>query len=111
MITHLKMGIWLHCTILVNPPSAFESYIAAEKPVLPVGGEIFRTCPGRPWGPPSLLCNGYRVFPGGRGGRGAGLTPHPYLVARVLEKSKAIPLLILRTCVTYKKGGNLPTIP
>ena len=28
------------------------------------GGEIFRTCPDRPWGPPSLLYNGYRVFPG-----------------------------------------------
>jgi hypothetical protein len=27
-------------------------------------GEIFRTRPGRPWGPPSLLYNGYRVsFP------------------------------------------------
>ena len=27
-------------------------------------GEIFRTCPDRPWGPPSLMYNGYRVFPG-----------------------------------------------
>ena len=25
---------------------------------------MFRTCPDRPWGPPSLLQNGYRVFPG-----------------------------------------------
>jgi hypothetical protein len=32
----------------------------------PDGGEIFRTCPDRPWVPPSLLYNGYRVFPGGR---------------------------------------------
>jgi len=31
----------------------------------PGGGEIFRICPDRPWGPPSLLYNGYRVFPGG----------------------------------------------
>ena len=30
------------------------------------GGEIFRTCPDRPWGPPRLLYNGYRVFPGGK---------------------------------------------
>jgi len=30
------------------------------------GGEIFRTCPDRPWGPPSLLYNEYRVFPGGK---------------------------------------------
>jgi len=29
-------------------------------------GEIFRTCPDRPWGPPSLLYNVYRVFPGGK---------------------------------------------
>jgi hypothetical protein len=27
---------------------------------------IFRTHPDRPWGPPSLLYNGYRVFPGGK---------------------------------------------
>jgi len=27
------------------------------------GGEIFRTCPDRPRGPPNLLYNGYRVFP------------------------------------------------
>jgi hypothetical protein len=31
----------------------------------PAGGEIFRNHPDRPWGPPSLLYNGYRVsFPG-----------------------------------------------
>jgi hypothetical protein len=31
----------------------------------PGGDEISRTCPDRPWGPPSLLYNGYRVFAGG----------------------------------------------
>ena len=30
------------------------------------GGEILRTRPYWPWGPPSLLYNGYRVFPGGK---------------------------------------------
>jgi hypothetical protein len=42
------------------------------------GGEIFRTCPDRPWGPHSLMYNGYRVFPGGkvRRGRDAGPSPH-----------------------------------
>ena len=41
-------------------------------------GEIFRR-PDRPWGPPSLLYNGYRVFPGGkvRPGRAADHSP-PY---------------------------------
>ena len=29
------------------------------------GGEILRTFPDRPWGLPSLLYNGYRVFPRG----------------------------------------------
>jgi hypothetical protein len=32
----------------------------------PGGGEIFRTCPDRPWNPPSVLYNGYRDFPGGK---------------------------------------------
>jgi len=32
----------------------------------PSEGEVFRTCPDRPWGPPSLLCNGYQVFPGSK---------------------------------------------
>ena len=30
------------------------------------GARYFRTCADRPWGPPSLLYNGYRVFPGGK---------------------------------------------
>jgi hypothetical protein len=32
----------------------------------PGGCEIFRTCPDRPWGLPSLLYNDYRVFPVGK---------------------------------------------
>ena len=27
-----------------------------------VGGEVFRTRPDRPWGPPSLFCYGRRAF-------------------------------------------------
>ena len=30
------------------------------------GGDIFRTRPDLPWGPPSLLYNEYRVFTGGK---------------------------------------------
>jgi len=30
------------------------------------GGVRFTARPDRPWGPPSLLYNGYRVFPGGK---------------------------------------------
>jgi len=36
-----------------------------------------------------------------------GLTPHPHLVLKVLEKSRAIPLLTLRACMACKKGENL----
>jgi len=43
----------------------------------PGGGEIFRTCPDRPWGPPSLLYNGYRVFPGGKERPGRDADPSP----------------------------------
>ena len=32
----------------------------------PEGGEIFRSCPDRPWDLPSPLYNGYQVFPGGK---------------------------------------------
>jgi len=43
----------------------------------PGKGEIFRTSPDRPLGPPSLSYNGYRVFPGGknRPGRDADTSP------------------------------------
>jgi len=35
----------------------------------PGGGKIFRTRPDRPWCPPNLLYNGYRVFPGDKAAR------------------------------------------
>ena len=43
----------------------------------PGGGEIFRTCPDRPCRPPSLLYNGYRVFPGGKERAGRDADPSP----------------------------------
>jgi len=51
---------------------------------IPVETRFFAR-PDRPWGPPSLLYNGCRVFPGVRGGRGVGLTPTPSS-AEVLER-------------------------
>ena len=58
---------------------------------IPVGGEIFRTCPGRPLGPPSLLHNGYVSFAGVKCGRGVLLTTH-HLLAPRSWKSRGIPL-------------------
>jgi hypothetical protein len=43
----------------------------------PGGGEIFRTRPDRSQGPPSLLYNGYRVFPGGKAAGTWCLPPTP----------------------------------
>jgi len=45
--------------------------------------KIFR--PSRP-APGPTLYNGYRVFLGGRGGRGMGLPTHPHLVPRSQKK-------------------------
>jgi hypothetical protein len=43
----------------------------------PGGGKILRACPDRPWGPPSLLYNGYQVFHGVQQ-QGPGTdNPHP----------------------------------
>jgi len=60
----------------------------------PGGGEIFRICPDRSWGPASLLYNGYRFFPGGKERPGRDADPNPFLVPWS-RKSRAIPLLPL----------------
>jgi len=50
-----------------------------------VEAKFFRTRPDRPWGPPSLLYDGYRVFPRiKRPGRGVN---HPHL-SRVQVKER-----------------------
>ena len=58
------------------------------------GGELFRTCPDRPWGPLSLLHHVYRVFPGGKERPGRDTDPtHP---------SGAVgPVQSLSTCTLY----------
>jgi hypothetical protein len=48
----------------------------------PGGGEIFRTCPDRPWGPSCTMCTG--SFRWVASGLGVTLTPHP-LVAPSLK--------------------------
>jgi hypothetical protein len=58
----------------------------------PGGGEIFRTRPDRPWGPPILLYSGYRVFLGGKEARAWCWPPIPFLAPRS-RVSRGIPLL------------------
>jgi hypothetical protein len=63
---------------------------------IPVDGEIFRTRPDRPWGPPSLLYNGYQVsFPGVKR-PGRGVDHPPYLEPR-LQKGKGKGKVLPRT--------------
>jgi hypothetical protein len=60
----------------------------------PGGGDIFRTRPDRPWGPPSLLHNRYQVsFPGVEW-LGCGVDHLPHL-AQSLKKEKSHTLLPL----------------
>jgi hypothetical protein len=71
----------------------------------PDGGEIFCTCPDRPWGPPSLLYNRYRVFPGGKAAGAWRWPPTPQLSPRLKKEDSysSTPPLSLRGLfrVTY----------
>jgi hypothetical protein len=60
------------------------------------GGENFRTCPDRRWGPPSILYNGYWVLSGGKERPRRDPDPSPLLVPWSW-KSRAIPPLPLWT--------------
>ena len=46
--------------------------------------KIFRTCSDRPWGPPGLLYNGYRVFHGAKERPGHDADPSPPSSAMVM---------------------------
>jgi len=52
----------------------------------PGGDEIFRPGPDRPWGPPSLLYNGYRVFSGSKVRPGLAADNSPPSSAAVMEE-------------------------
>ena len=47
--------------------------------------EVFRTCPDRSWGPPSLLYKGYWFFPGGKERPVRDADPSPPYSAVVME--------------------------
>ena len=49
-------------------------------------GEIFRNRPDRPWGPPSLLYNGYRISFLGVKRPGRGVDHPPYLAPRLKKE-------------------------
>ena len=53
--------------------------------LIPVGTRFFAR-PNRPWGPPRLLYNGYRVFPGGKLRPGYAADHSPPSSAAVMEE-------------------------
>jgi hypothetical protein len=63
------------------------------------GGEIFRTCSDRPWGPPSVLYNGYRFYFPWLKRLGFSVDHSTHLPPRL--KSRAIPLLPLWAFMAY----------
>jgi len=63
-------------------------------------GEIFRTCPDRPWGPPSLLHNVNRVFTGGKEQPGRDADPSPPSSAVGHER---VELYLYSSCGPYSR--------
>ena len=57
--------------------------------------EIFRACPDRPWNPPSLLYNGYRVIPGDKAAGVVALTTHYHLVLRLMKQQSCTSTYLL----------------
>ena len=58
---------------------------------IPVGTRFYAR-PDRPWGPPSLLYNGYRVFPGGKVRPGRAANPSSAAVMEECDYTSTHPL-------------------
>jgi len=96
--------------VLAN--TLYKKFVGVQTTQLPTGwmvrgsnpgwGEIFRTCPDRPWGQPSLLYNGYRVFPGGKVRPGRDADPSPPSSAEVKNRVELY-LYSLRAFVACKR--------
>jgi len=77
---HVKVVSLTHRPHL--PP---RKYFCSVLDLIPVGTR-FSASPDRPWGPPSLLYNGYRVFPGGKLRPGRAADHSPPSTATVMEE-------------------------
>jgi hypothetical protein len=83
---HLKVEWWLESqdsVVVIATGCGLDD--EGVRVLVPVGSRIFSSprCPGRLWGSPSLLSNGYwGLFAQGQSGRGVKLTTHFQLVPR-----------------------------
>ena len=87
-VTFSKLPDFCNVILVTNGPGWLSRY--SDSPHagqsgdrIPVGGEIFRTRPDRPWDPPSLRYNGYQLFPGGIAAGAWCWPPPPHLSADV----------------------------
>ena len=71
---------------VLSGPGSVAGYSDWLRGSNPGVGDIFRTCPDRPWGPPSFLYNGYLVFPGGKERSGRDADPSPPFRAVVMKE-------------------------
>ena len=84
--TILKLLLLLVRIYGLGELSRYSDSLRAGRSSNPGGGEIFRTRPDRPWDPPSLLFNGYRVFSGGKAARAWRWPPKHFHLAPKLRK-------------------------
>jgi hypothetical protein len=94
-----------------NAVSTVTGYRLDGPGIEPGGGEIFRTCPDRPWGPPSLLYNGYWVFPGGkeRPGRDADPSPPSSFVGPMGHTASAEPQCLYKDALYHLRLQTEPS--
>jgi len=74
-------SIWYHHTC--RWPSGAPGWTVRDR--IPVGTR-FSAHPDRPWGPPNLLYNGHRVYPGGKVRPGRTADHSPPSSAAVIEE-------------------------
>jgi len=86
LVCELLMETYLLSCVLCSSVCIVTGYGLDGPEIESRWGEIFRTCPGRPWGSPSLLYNRSRVFLGVKSGQGVTLTPQPLLVPLVMKE-------------------------
>jgi hypothetical protein len=91
-----------HCITYSSVGIATDYGAGWSRDRIPVGLR-FSARPDRPWGPPSLLYNGYRVFPGGKVRPGPAADPSPPSGAEVE--------LYLYPPLGHNWAGNGATLP
>ena len=83
LIAEISLSLYMHSRVAQSVQRLTTGWTIGGSN--PGGGEFSRTCAGRPWGPPSILYNGYRVFPGGKKGPGCDADTSPPSSAVVMK--------------------------